>query len=84
MVPTYLVETYEPDREGAIEDATASAQRAERLGDDVHYLRTTFLPEDEVVLHAFQAPSREALRAAAQRAALQYERIVETVEGGRA
>ena len=50
------------------------------LGDGVRYVRTTYVPEDEVVLHLFEAPSAEALRTAGRTAALEFERIVEAQE----
>jgi hypothetical protein len=79
-VPTYLLESYSADRAGALADARARAVRAAELGRGVRYLRTTFLPGDEMLLHAFEAPSPRALRRAAAQAALAYERIVEAVE----
>ena len=51
------------------------------VGTVVRYVRTTFLPGDETVLHLFEARSSDALRNAARNAALPYERIVEAVEG---
>jgi hypothetical protein len=54
---------------------------AAELGSGVRYVRTTFLPGDETLLHLFEATSPEALRDAARDAALRYERIVEAVEG---
>jgi hypothetical protein len=48
----------------------------------VRYVRTTFLPEDETLLHIFEAPSVEALRNAGRLVALAYERIVEALEIG--
>jgi hypothetical protein len=50
------------------------------VGTVVRYVRTTFLPGDETVLHLFEARSSDALRNAARNAALPYERIVEAVE----
>jgi hypothetical protein len=47
---------------------------------DVRYVRTTFLPGDETVLHVFEAPSAGALARAGRLAALHYERIIEAVE----
>jgi hypothetical protein len=81
-MPTYLVEAYGPNREDAVADARERALLAARLGAGVRYLRTTFLPRDEMLLHTFEAPSPEALGRAAGLAALAYERIVEAVEGG--
>jgi hypothetical protein len=60
--------------------ARTRAPRGE-LGPGVRYVRTTFLPGDETLLHSFEAPSAAALQHAAQRAALHYERIIEAVEG---
>jgi hypothetical protein len=80
-VPSYLVEAYLADSPAAFAEVRARAQLAADSDDGVRYVRTTFLPADEVVLHVFEAPSDEAVRLAARRAALSYERIVEAVEG---
>ena len=80
-MPRYLIEGYAASTELALTDARARARRAAELGAGIRYVRTTFLPEDEVVLHLFEAPSMEALDEAGQRAALPFERIVEAVEG---
>ena len=77
-MPSYLVESYAAD--SAVDRERERAQRAGELGTDVRYVRTTFLPADETLLHLFEAPSVEALRRAGRRAALHYERIVEAVE----
>lgn len=79
-MPSYLVESY-AGSEAAAEAARERARRTAELGVGIHYLRTTFLPGDETVLHVFEAPSLEALDAAGQLAALPFERIVEAVEG---
>jgi hypothetical protein len=79
-MPSYLVESYGAGP-AALQDARERARRAAALGDDVRYVRTTFLPGDETVLHLFEAPSLEALDDAGRRAALPFERIVEAVEG---
>jgi Nickel responsive protein SCO4226-like len=81
-MPSYLVESYAP--ESAAADQRERARRAAELGTGVRYLRTTFLPGDETVLHAFEAASPESLREAAHAAELPYERIVEAVEGSAA
>jgi hypothetical protein len=79
-VPTFLVESYGAGHGGAFAEARERAVRAAELGIDVRYVRTTFLPEDETLLHVFEAPSAEALRLAGRLAALAFERIVEAVE----
>ena len=79
-MPTYLVEGYGPNRDDALSDARERAARAAELGAGLRYVRTTFLPGDETVLHVFEAGSADELRRAAALAALQHERIVEAVE----
>ena len=80
-MPSYLVESYLPATPTALADARERARRAAELGDGVRYLRTTFLPDDETILHLFEAPSASALDEAGRRAELPFERIVEAVEG---
>jgi len=56
-VPSYLVESYLTDSRAAVDEAR---ERARSLTDEdvgVRYLRTTFLPGDETILHVFEAPS---------------------------
>jgi len=75
---SYLIESYAAS--GVVEEQRKRARRAAELGVGVRYVRTTFLPGDETVLHVFEATSSEALRDAASSAALPYERIVEAVD----
>jgi len=79
-MPSYVVESYLANSPAAVSDAR---KRARSLTDDVNgvrYVRTTFLPGDETILHVFEAPSLAAMRRAARQAALAHERIVEAVE----
>jgi hypothetical protein len=76
-MPSYLVESYLADSPAAVDAACEHAQRAARLGAAVHYVRTTFLPGDETVLHVFEAPSADAVSRVLQGASLAHERIVE-------
>jgi len=78
-MPSYVVESYASD--AVVDEARARARLAADLGAGVRYVRTTFLPGDETIFHLFEAPSADALRRAGQLAAMQYERIVEAVEG---
>jgi hypothetical protein len=80
-VPRYLVESYTARTETAVAEARARARLAAELGIGVRYVRTTFLPGDETILHLFEAPSAAALGEAGRRAALPFERIVEAIEG---
>jgi Nickel responsive protein SCO4226-like len=79
-MPNFLVESYLADAPAAVELAR---ERARAVADEeagVRYVRTTFIPGDETILHVFEAPSLAALRRAARRGALAFDRIVETVE----
>jgi hypothetical protein len=79
-MPSYLVECYLADSADAVADARERAYLAAELGAGVRYVRTTFLPSDETVLHVFEAASPAAVAYAAGLAALEYERILEAVD----
>ena len=80
-MPTFLVEAYGANRGDAFADAREHALRTARLANGVRYLRTTFLPGEETLLHVFEATSMDALRRAIVVGALAHDRIVEAVEG---
>ena len=77
-MPSYVVESYVASL--AVDEARERARRTAELGPGIRYVRTTFLPGDETVLHFFEAPSAEELGRAGRRAALEIERIVEAIE----
>lgn len=84
-MPSYLVESYLSRTRASELAATTSRARqaAEAMGREgiaVRHVRATFLAEDEVCLHLFEAPSAEAAGEASRRAAIAYDRIVEAVE----
>jgi hypothetical protein len=87
-VRTFLVEAYEPRGRGAEAlsglqaRARAAAAELSRSGSRTHYVRTMFLPEDEICLHVFEASSREVVLEAARLAGLADARITEAIEGG--
>jgi len=58
------------------ERAVVSAAELSRAGEDVRYLGSLLMLEDEVVLCRF-AGSQAAVRRAAERAAIPFERILE-------
>jgi hypothetical protein len=81
-VTSFLVETYAPTST-VLAEAEVRARRAAELAraeTPVRYIRSIFVPDDEMCLHMFEAPSAEALREASDRAGLSPERIVEAVE----
>jgi putative salt-induced outer membrane protein YdiY len=75
---SFVVESYAS--EGAVDEQQDRARLAAELGPGVRYIRTTFLPGDETVFHAFEAESADALRWAIEATALPFDRIVEAVE----
>jgi predicted SPOUT superfamily RNA methylase MTH1 len=79
-VPRYLLEAYVADTASAQTDAVARAKRVASLGSGIRHVRTTFVPDDQVVQHVFEAPSAGVLDRAGRRAALRYERILEAFE----
>jgi hypothetical protein len=81
---TDLVELYLPRREEAgLKDAAARARLAsEQLtseGEPVRYLRTIFVPEDEICFHLYEAGAAGLVAMASLRAQNSYERIVRAV-----
>lgn len=79
-MPSFLVESYVSNAASELEESSARARRAAELGAGVRYLRTTFLPGDETILHLFEAPSAEAVDRAGRLADLRFDRIVEAVD----
>lgn len=84
-MPSYVVETYVPRaRAEELAAATARAREATRTlakeGRRIRFLRSTFLPEDELCFFVFEAESPALVGEAAERAAIEFERIVEAVE----
>jgi hypothetical protein len=77
-MPSYVVESYAARRD--VEGQRERARHAAELETGIRYLRTTFLPGDETVLHLFEAPSVEALNRAGELAHLEFDRIVEAIE----
>lgn len=80
----YLVELYLPRRdEAALADAAVRARAAsEQLtseGRQVRYLRTIFVPQDEICFHLYEAQAADVVGEASRRAQIAYERIVRAV-----
>jgi hypothetical protein len=83
-VPEFLVEAY-VSRSGAatgtrhVEEVSLAAEQITREGRYVCLRQSIFVPEDETGFYLFHAQSGEAVREAARRAGLQFERVVEAV-----
>jgi hypothetical protein len=82
----YLVEIFQPSL--GEDDRDVAAQRARRAAEThrgtgvVHYLRSIFVPEDQVTFHVFASGSADAVSEALLEQGLEYERIVEAIETG--
>jgi hypothetical protein len=84
-VPSYLVETYVPnarpgDAHAARRRVRTAARELARFGEQIRYVRMTFLPGDETCFHVFVADSEDAVAEACRRAGLGNPRIVPAVE----
>ena len=85
----YLVERYLPgltaaDVRAAIQRATAVAEEMAADGIPIRLLTSAFIAEEEACFCQFEAPSREAVAAANERAAFPFARIlaVDLASGG--
>ena len=80
----FLVESYvaRTDARG-VDSRVRCARRAAAGGTAVRYLRSFFVPEDEICFLLFEAASADDVRDAARRADLHFERISEAVPGGK-
>ena len=77
----YLVERYLPglspaDVHAAIRRMTAVAEEMAAEGIPIRYVTSAFIPEEDACFCQFEAPSREAVAAASERAAFPYARIL--------
>jgi hypothetical protein len=83
-MPSYLVESYVPraradELRDAAEHARMAAAALAAEGRVVRYLRSTFLPLDEVCLYLLEAESAAVAGEAMERAGISFERVVEAL-----
>jgi hypothetical protein len=83
-VREFLVEMYVSRADSAAVGRSAkcarrAAEDLARTGRRVRYVRSIFVPEDETCLHLYAADSAEDVCQAARRAALPFERVLETI-----
>ena len=80
---TFLVECYAPGiGQADVEAVGERAARAAALRDEgraIDYQRALFVPGDEAVLHIFTAADADTVREAGRRAAISFDRVVESV-----
>ena len=77
----YVLERYRPRTGGehlrdAAERLDSSARQLRAEGTRIRYLDTIFLSGDETCLHLFEAASEACVRAAAERAGIDVDRVV--------
>jgi hypothetical protein len=85
-VAEFLIELYVSRTDGdavvlGAERSRLAAEQLTREGTPVRYLRSIFVPEDETCFYLYEAASAEAVRRAASRAELSFERVIEAVAG---
>ena len=81
----YLVEAYMPqsrarDARAVGRDARLAAEELAREGRPVHYVRTTFVPNDETCFHVFESADKETVGEVCRRAGIGSARIVQALE----
>lgn len=80
LVEAYLSREGSPDKAlPQVEDVSAAADQLSVEGADVRLLRAIFVPADEVCFYLYRSESSDAVREAADRAGLRFERITEAV-----
>ncbi|MFN8221768.1 MAG: DUF4242 domain-containing protein [Gaiellales bacterium] len=79
-MPSYLIEAYSADSDAVVAAARATARRTAEIDAEIRWLRSTLVPDDETILHLFEAPTLDALCKAASRAGLRFDRAVEVIE----
>lgn len=78
----FMVEVFANRADGLEEESARLRAAAEGVASGsipVRYLSSLLMPGDELCLHLFEGPSREAVRGAAVRAGLDPLRVIETV-----
>ena len=86
-MPSYLIETYLArgnvvGRVACETRARSAAEALTREGTRVHFDRAIHVPEDEICLFVFDAPSSLDALLLAERAGLDHLRVVEAIPSG--
>jgi hypothetical protein len=80
VVAQYLVELFVPRTDAlGVRRARLAAEDLARAGTAVRYLRSIFVPADEICFLLFEAACAQDIRDAARSADLPFERISEAV-----
>ena len=82
-MPNYLVESYAPRSGAALEKEIARvrivAKEIAAEGVGLRHVRSTFVPEDEICFHVFEAESAALVDEVGRRAGLPFEHVVEAM-----
>jgi hypothetical protein len=83
-VPSFLIETYlarctDGERTAQEHQARSAAEEAARTGASVSFDGSIHVPEDELCLFVFAAPTAEKAAAVARQAGLEPLRVVEAL-----
>ena len=83
-MPEFLVEFYVSRGDAAAVErgarrARVGAEELTREGTPVRYRRSIFVPEDETCFFLYEGASADAVREAATRASLSFERIADVI-----
>jgi hypothetical protein len=81
-MPEYLAESYVPQAQAqagapGLDDLARVADQLAREGTQVVLKRSILVPQEETCFYLFEAPCEEAVRDAAARSGLRFERVVE-------
>lgn len=76
LLEFYVARTDSGVVERGAERALLAAKELTRDGTPIRFVRSIFVPEDETCFYLYEAGSAEAVREAARRAGLQFERII--------
>ena len=79
LVETYLSRSSAAGLPEALARVSAAADALSLEGIPVQYLRSIFVPEDEICFHLFEGASSETVREAGRRAELSFDRVVEAI-----
>jgi hypothetical protein len=85
-VAEFLLELYVSRTGGAAVErgekrARIAAEELTQEGTPIRFVRSIFVPEDETCFYLYEAETVEAVRTAAGRAELEFDRVTEAVAG---
>ena len=80
-MPSYFAESYAAGSEAELRAAIARLERAAEeiaaTGRRLQHVRSTFVSEDEICLHVFEADAPDDIDEAGRRAGLLFDHVVE-------